>query len=70
EAALAKAVSEALTFSGIEAGALDVGFFNTDEPTAAALANVGLRFELPQPEVRQVSRPIPGSDPEKPPILK
>lgn len=70
EAALAKAVSEALTFSGIEAGALDVGFFNADEQTAAALANVGLRFELPQPEVRQVSRPIPGSDPEKPPILK
>ena len=36
--ALARAVSEALTFSGIEAGALDVGFFEAQEPAAAALA--------------------------------
>ncbi len=68
--ALARAVSEALTFSGIEAGALDVGFFEPDDPACAVLARVGLRFDLPQPAPTEVSRPIPGSDPEKPPILR
>lgn len=38
---------------------------------AAAMAKVGLRFELPQAEERaQIVRPAPGSDPEKPPILR
>lgn len=71
EGALAKAVNEALTFSGIEAGMLDVGFFAASDPVAAKLAKSGLRFELPQPAQRpsqQVS--APGSNPEKPPILK
>ncbi|MEX0307147.1 MAG: SseB family protein [Ruegeria sp.] len=68
--ALARAVSEALTFSGIEAGALDVGFFRADEPTVAALAKVGLQFEIPQPQAPRVERAAPGSDPEQPPILK
>lgn len=69
--ALAKAVSEALTFSGIEAGALDVGFFAGSDMVAASLAKVGLRFDLPEPEAPQVYTPIaPGSDPEKPPRLK
>lgn len=70
EAALAKAASEALTFSGIEAGAMDVGFFPPHDPVAASLARVGLRFDLPQPEVRVATQTIPGSDPDKPPILK
>ncbi len=68
--ALARAVSEALTFSGIEAGALDVGFFEAQEPAATALARVGLRFDLPQPQAPQMERAAPGSDPERPPILK
>ncbi|WP_170466585.1 SseB family protein [Ruegeria arenilitoris] len=70
EPALAKAASEALTFSGIEAGAMDVGFFRAHDQVAASLARVGLRFDLPQPEARVVTQTIPGSDPEKPPILK
>lgn len=70
QSALAKAASEALTFSGIEAGAMDVGFFATDAPAAALMAKVGLRFDLPQPEVRAVERAAPGSDPDKPPVLK
>ncbi len=70
EPALAKAASEALTFSGVEAGAMDVGFFGPDDPAAASLARVGLRFDLPQPEERVATQVIPGSDPEKPPILK
>lgn len=71
ETALAKAASEALTFSGIEAGALDVGFFRASDAAAGALAKAGLRFDLPEaPEARPVDRPAPGSDPQKPPILR
>lgn len=71
EAALAKAVSEALTFSGIEAGALDVSFFRASDAMAARLARHGLRFDLPQPEERiEELRPAPGSDPDSPPILR
>ncbi|KIC12298.1 hypothetical protein RA19_03435 [Leisingera sp. ANG-M1] len=70
-ASLAKAASEALTFSGIEAGAMDVGFFEAGDPVAASLARVGLRFDLPQPEAVQEVKPVmPGSDPDKPPRLK
>lgn len=69
--ALARAVSEALTFSGIEAGALDVGFFAASDPLAARLAAAGLRFDLPQPVSDTRPSPVaPGSDPSKPPILR
>ncbi len=71
ESALAQAASEALTFSGIEAGAMDVAFFRADDPMAERLARTGLRFDLPQPEdLSERTRPAPGSDPAKPPILK
>ncbi len=71
ETALANAAGEALTFSGIEAGSIDVGFFATSDPMAAAMAKVGLRFELPKVEARdQVERAAPGSDPDKPPKLR
>ena len=43
----AQAVGEALIFSGIEAGELDVGFFEAGDPMTARLAKVGLRFDLP-----------------------
>ncbi|WP_158966524.1 SseB family protein [Chachezhania sediminis] len=70
EAALQRAVAEALVFSGIEAGALDVGFFTASAPIAARLARVGLRFDLPQPETETLQRAAPGSDPDKPPRLR
>lgn len=71
EPALAKAAGEALTFSGIDSGSMDVGFFRHHEPAAAALARHGLRIELPKPEAPQrAARPAPGSDPDKPPILR
>lgn len=70
EGALAKAVSEALTFSGLEAGALDVGFFAASDPMAARLARVGLRFDLPEPQRPQgAPPPPPGMDPDNPPKL-
>lgn len=66
EAALARAISEALVFSGIEAGTLDVAFFADSDPIAATLARHGLRFDLPViPET-----PAPGNDPAKPPKLR
>ncbi|TMV09774.1 SseB family protein [Ruegeria sediminis] len=70
QGALAKAASEALTFSGIEAGAMDVGFFAPDDPVTAHLAKAGLRFDLPQRSEQRAVRPAPGSDPDRPPILK
>ncbi|MBT9384901.1 SseB family protein [Pseudooceanicola sp. CBS1P-1] len=71
EGSLAKAASEALTFSGIEAGQMDVGFFRAADVHAGALARVGLRFDLPEaPKPQEVTRIAPGSDPEKPPILR
>lgn len=70
QSALAKAAGEALTFSGIEAGAMDVGFFAADDVMTSKLAKVGLRFDLPQLEEVELHQPkAPGSDPDKPPLL-
>ena len=69
ETALAAAVNEALTFSGIEAGSLDVAFLKATDPSSAQLARVGLRFDLPE-----LHEPKPigasGTDPNKPPKLR
>lgn len=66
EAALAQTVSEALVFSGLDAGALDVAFFPAAHPLTSRMARVGLQVELPEPE-RMV--PVaPGSD--GPPTLR
>jgi fructose-specific component phosphotransferase system IIB-like protein len=71
QGALAKAVSEALTFSGIEAGALDVAFVAASDAVAAQMARVGLRFDLPEPEQPAEYVPVkPGSDPNNPPKLR
>ena len=71
EAALARAAAEALTFSGIEAGELDVAFLAASEPAAQAMARVALRFDLAAPEEAPASpRPAPGSDPARPPNLR
>ena len=68
EGALAQAVSEVLTFSGLEAAMLDVAFFRASDPVTARLAKEGLRFDLPQPEVG-LAPSAPGMDPDKPPRL-
>jgi hypothetical protein len=69
EAALAAAVGEAMTFSGVEAGVLDVAFLAADDPALARLARVGLRFDLPQ-VVMPAAAAAPGMDPGKPPRLR
>lgn len=69
EDALAGAVGEALVFSGLEMGELDVAFLRASDPLSARLAKVGLRFDLPRPEAREPLS-APGMDPERPPRLR
>ena len=73
EAALAKAVSEALVFSGLEGEALDVTFVASGSAMLGQLARVGLGFDLPVPEpdeAVQVHGGAPGMDPGRPPKLR
>jgi hypothetical protein len=73
EAALARAVREALVFSGLEAGELDVVFLRATDAAVAALGRVGLRFDLPVPEASEGSAApgaAPGMDPARPPKLR
>jgi hypothetical protein len=69
EPGLARAAGEALTFSGVEAGELDVAFFRAADPVMARIAKVGLRFDLPAPTPAAVPSP-PGMDPDRPPRLR
>ena len=67
EGALARAVADVLSFSGLEAAALDVAFFRGSDPVAARLARVGLRFDLPRAqEAAQTPGASPGMDPGPP----
>lgn len=69
--ALARAAAEALAFSGVEAGEMDVAFLAGDDPAMAAMARVALRFDLPEPVRAEPAAPVaPGSDPAKPPKLR
>ncbi|WP_417240913.1 SseB family protein [Celeribacter halophilus] len=70
EDALARLVSEALIFSGVEAGALDVAFFKSSDALCAPLARFGLRFDLPEPEPLPTGPSAPGMDPNTPPKLR
>ncbi|SEN45522.1 hypothetical protein SAMN04488103_105119 [Gemmobacter aquatilis] len=71
QAALARASAEALTFSGVEAGEMDVAFLASDEIAAQAMARVALRFDLPEPVAQEPSAPqAPGMNPDKPPVLR
>lgn len=70
EEALARAMAEALAFSGLEAGELDVTFLGSDDPAVLALARVAAVFEVPDRVVEAaVERAAPGMD-GKPPRLR
>lgn len=69
EAALTAAVNEALVFSGIEAGMLDVAHLEGGDPVSERVAKVGLRFDLPTPQMPETPGANPGMDPTKPPKL-
>jgi len=71
QSALAKAAGEALTFSGIEAGAMDVGFFAPEDPMVQRLSAFGLRFDIPElPKAGNPGPMAPGRDPDSPPKLR
>lgn len=72
QAALARMVAETLTFSGAGEAALDVAFLSGDDPRAQQFAEVGQRFEIAAPEAPAPApvRAAPGSDPDRPPILR
>ncbi|MEM6825724.1 MAG: SseB family protein [Pseudomonadota bacterium] len=69
EEALTRAAGEALIFSGLEAGAMDVAFVADGADLAERLSRVGLTFEIPRPPEPQAAKP-PGMDPEAPPRLR
>jgi hypothetical protein len=69
EGALAQAAGEALTFSGLEAGWLDVAFLSEDERLADRLGAVALRIDLPQAAAPDAPA-APGADPDRPPRLR
>jgi type III secretion system (T3SS) SseB-like protein len=71
QTAIISAVSEAMTFSGVDAGTLDVLFLRSSDPMCAQLAKVALRFDLPdllEPKAQTIE--APGSNPDKPPKLR
>lgn len=69
--AMTSAIAEALTFSGIEAGTLDVLFLRASDPICIQLAKVALRFDLPElMEPKAHVMEAPGSNPDKPPKLR
>ncbi len=70
EAALARAASEALVFSGIEAGEMDVVFLASAAPVTVAMARVALRFDLAVAQEVRHGPGAPGKDPARPPILR
>jgi hypothetical protein len=72
EPTLARAVAEALRFSGLDAGALDVVFLAEGDALVARLARVGLRFDLPEVAAPEpaIAPAAPGSDPNRPPRLR
>lgn len=69
EGALTSAVNEALVFSGIDAGMLDVAHLEGGDPVSERVAKVGLRFDLPTPQMPSQPGANPGMDPSKPPKL-
>lgn len=72
EAALTRAVAERLVFSNLEAGALDVTFVQAGSPLAQLLSSRGQELPIPAliPPEAPTTRPSPGSNPDRPPILK
>lgn len=68
---VAEAMSEALLFSGIEAGGLDITFLLSDDASVSRFAKVGLAFEIPELILPRAPEMIaPGMDPDKPPKLR
>ncbi len=71
EVRVARAVTEALAFSGVEAGALDVAFVTPEDPALARMAGVAQVFEGAAAVVAEpLRRDGPGMDKARPPMLR
>lgn len=70
DASLARAVGEAVAFSGLDTGQLDIVFLAEGDPVLAQLARVALRFDLPPAEPHATAPAPPGSNRDRPPILR
>lgn len=71
EAKIARAVTEALAFSGLEAGVVDLVFLAEGQDALSAMEGVALVLKTPAvvtPEPQ--ARAAPGRDPSRPPILR
>ncbi len=69
EGALSQIVQDMVTFSGVEMPATSVAFAQSGTVLHDRLSRIGLRLDIPQSPKAQPLQ-TPGSDPEKPPILR
>lgn len=71
EGTLARAVSEALIFSGLDAAEMDVVFLASADARLALMKAQGLLLDMTLPAAAPLAVPKPpGTDPQKPPILR
>lgn len=73
EAPLARALAEALAFSGLEDGLVDAVFLPPDDPFARQVLALGQVLALPEPPAAPPERAPPappGMDPARPPKLR
>lgn len=70
--ALARALAEALAFSGFEGEAVDLAFLGSDDPVTGSLLALGQPLTVPAPpEAPEPQAPAPpGMDPDRPPRLR
>ncbi|MGL4322314.1 MAG: SseB family protein [Paracoccaceae bacterium] len=71
EAGLARAVNEALIFSGIDAAEIDVVFLSAADARVGLMQVQGLVLDMTAPAPAAAAAPKPpGSDPDRPPKLR
>lgn len=72
QAALARALSEALQFSGVDLAEIDVTFLASNDPAVPHIARAAQVFAVPAapPVPAAAVRDAPGSNPDKPPNLR
>jgi hypothetical protein len=70
EGGLARAVNEALIFSGVEAGEVDVVFLPATDARVALMKAEGLVLDMTVAKVVPEAAKPPGSDPDRPPKLR
>jgi len=70
--ALAHAVAQAVGFSGLEAAEIDVTFLDSTDRGARDIVRSGVMFEFPAEQAEQAAQvpQAPGTDPDRPPILR